>query len=405
MINKLFYLLMFSFAVVFFTSCERVPDVELYPDVTSGVAPLVVKFTTNPYGYGQNGYNWDFGDGEFSYDPESTSHTYTKAGTYTVTLAVNFRNKNSSDTRTITVTALQLSTVSTTAMSNIAATTAIGGGNVTSDGGIPVISRGICYNTLPTPTITNSIVTSNGTTGSFTCNLINLSLNTKYYVRAYVTNSIGTVYGNEINFTTLTNTIVDGDGNIYTKITIGTQTWLKENLKTTKYNDGTAITNVTNATTWTQLTTPAYCWYNNDAAYKNVYGALYNWYTVDKASNGNKNICPTGYHVPTDAEWTTLTTYLGGESVAGGKMKETGTTHWLTPNTGATNESGFTALPGGCCNGYYGEFYDVGKFSNFWSSDTDAFDAWGRGLWYRDATSSPDIYEKRGGFSVRCVKD
>jgi len=105
MINKLFYLLMFCFAVVFFTSCERVPDVELYPDVTSGVAPLVVKFKSNPnYSYGQNGYNWDFGDGEFSYDPGSTSHTYTKAGTYTVTLSVNLKNKYSTDSRTITVT-------------------------------------------------------------------------------------------------------------------------------------------------------------------------------------------------------------------------------------------------------------------------------------------------------------
>jgi uncharacterized protein (TIGR02145 family) len=142
--------------------------------------------------------------------------------------------------------------------------------------------------------------------------------------------------------------VTDGDGNVYNTVTIGTQIWMKGNLKTMKFNYGTSIPNVTDNTTWAGLTSAAYCWYNNDAAtYKTTYGALYNWYAVDVASNDGKNVCPAGWHIPSDAEWTTLTDYLGGASVAGSKLKETGTTHWLSPNTGATNESGFTALPGG----------------------------------------------------------
>ena len=120
---------------------------------------------------------------------------------------------------------------------------------------------------------------------------------------------------------------------------------MAENLKTTKYRDGTSIPLVTENTAWLNLTTPGYCWYNNDAAhYKSTYGALYNWYVLNAGSNGWKNVCPTGWHVPTDAEWTTLTTYLGGESIAGGKLKETGTSHWLSPNTVATNETGLHTL-------------------------------------------------------------
>ena len=122
--------------------------------------------------------------------------------------------------------------------------------------------------------------------------------------------------------------VQDIDGNNYLTVTIGTQIWMAENLRTTKYNDGTAIPLVTDNTTWANLTTPAYCWYNNDAKTNgSTYGALYNWYSVN-----TKKLCPTGWHVPNDTEWTTLTTYLGGTAVAGGKLKETGTAHWYSPN-------------------------------------------------------------------------
>jgi uncharacterized protein (TIGR02145 family) len=199
-------------------------------------------------------------------------------------------------------------------------------------------------------------------------------------------------------------TITDVEGNVYHTVTIGTQTWTVENLKTTKYNNGDTIPRGT-AETWPDLTTPAYCWYNDSATvYKETYGALYNWYTVDAASNGGKNICPTGWHVPEDDEWATLTTYLGGEDVAGGKLKETGTTHWID-NIEATNEFGFTALPGGtrwdyedfCCLGYSGCWWSITPFNTSWA-------------WYRQIDSSyPDLYsnyhDKYKGMSVRCIKN
>jgi len=158
--------------------------------------------------------------------------------------------------------------------------------------------------------------------------------------------------------------ITDIDGNVYHAVTIGTQTWMVENLKVTKLNDGTSIPNVTALTAWNNLTTPGYCWYNNDIANKKLYGALYNWYNV---STGK--LCPTGWHVPSVTEWTTLINYLGGESVAGGKLKETGTTHWVTPNTGATNTSGFTALPAGIRYSNTDDFAEsLGGETDFWTS-------------------------------------
>lgn len=196
-------------------------------------------------------------------------------------------------------------------------------------------------------------------------------------------------------------TVTDVDGNVYHTVTIGTQVWMVENLKTTKYNDGTAIPLVTDGTAWSGLTTPAYCWYNNDeATYKNTYGALYNWFTVNSGK-----LSPTGWHVPTDAEWVTLITYLGDSTMVGGKLKETGTAHWNSPNTGASNSSGFTALPGGS---HYnnGLFYLNGKYGWYLSStESSSSDAWHVYMQY----NSSQIYRITGskviGFSVRCVKN
>ena len=195
-------------------------------------------------------------------------------------------------------------------------------------------------------------------------------------------------------------TVKDNDGNVYKTVTIGTQVWMAENLKTTKYNDGTAIPLVTEDKAWDALTTPAYCWYKNDATVnKNTYGALYNWYTV-----GTNKLCPKGWHVPTDAEWTTLTTYLGGESVAGGKLKETGTTHWESPNTGATNESGFKALSGG--DREFGVFSYIG-YSGYWWSATEinATEARYRSMNYHNGNVKRNSIFKKIGYSVRCLRD
>ncbi len=177
---------------------------------------------------------------------------------------------------------------------------------------------------------------------------------------------------------------------------------MAENLKTTKYNDGTAIPLVTDGIAWGILATPGYCWYNNDAAsYKSTYGALYNWYAVNSTK-----LAPAGWHVPTDAEWTTLTTYLGGENVAGGKLKETGTTHWLSPNTGATNETGFTALPGGSRHSNNYTFNSLDYYGYWWSAtETNTSNAWGRYINEHNSNVYSSYYYKQAGFSVRCLRD
>ncbi|MCK9639350.1 MAG: fibrobacter succinogenes major paralogous domain-containing protein [Prolixibacteraceae bacterium] len=198
-------------------------------------------------------------------------------------------------------------------------------------------------------------------------------------------------------------TVTDIDGNVYHTVTIGTQVWMVENLKTTKYRNGDTIPNITGNAAWAALTTGALCWYNNDAAtYKANYGALYNWFAVADS----RKIAPSGWHVPSDAEWTTLTTFLGGESVAGGKLKETGSIHWLNLNIGATNSSGFTALPGGLRSDY--NYRDIGNCGHWWSStDIDTDQAWSRTLVdkYAWVGSRDGYYSKRFGFSVRCVRD
>jgi uncharacterized protein (TIGR02145 family) len=200
-------------------------------------------------------------------------------------------------------------------------------------------------------------------------------------------------------------TVTDIDGNVYNTVTIGTQVWMASNLKTTKYMDGIAIPLVTDGTAWSNLSTPGYCWNKNDASTnKSTYGALYNGYTVNTGK-----LCPTGWHVPSDAEWTVLTTYLGGEAVAGGKLKETGTSHWYTPNEGATNSSGFAALPGGYRSGYRsdnGTFFSTGYDGGWWSSSVNgASYAWYRFVICYTANILRDNEIKQAGFSVRCVKD
>jgi len=199
--------------------------------------------------------------------------------------------------------------------------------------------------------------------------------------------------------------ITDVDGNSYKTVYIGTQQWMAENLKTSKYSDGTTIPNITEDTQWENNTTGAWAYYNNDAANNAKYGKLYNWYAVSKTTNGNKNICPTGWHVPTDAEWTVLTDYLGGANVAGGKMKEVGTINWVNPNTDATNTSLFTGLPGGYRYSY-GDYNAIGNHGYWWSSsEKNTYDAWYRylGTNYGDANRFYSV--KRDGFSVRCLRD
>ena len=183
----------------------------------------------------------------------------------------------------------------------------------------------------------------------------------------------------------------------YPSVLIGAQYWMEKNLEVTTYRNGDPIPYVTDATAWAALTTGAWCYYNNDPSN----GKLYNWYAV----NDPRGLAPTGWHVPTDVEWTTLSTTLGGDAVAGGKMKVAGTTRWTAPNTGADNSSGFAGLPGGFRN-YIGSFNDVGLSGYWWSSTQNSPTiAWCRALGYNDGSVSRGNGVKQDGFSVRCLRD
>ena len=311
---------------------------------------------------------------------------------------------------------VQLPVLSTLSASEIHSTSVKSGGNITDDGGAAIISRGIVWGNIPSPTIEqHGGITSDGNgVGIFTSTATGLDPGTSYYLRAYASNAVGTAYGNEINFQTILNygTVKDIEGNTYKTIQIGTQTWMAENLRTTKYNDGTAIPLVTDNSAWAGLSTPAYCWYNNDKnQYSATYGALYNWYTVN-----TEKLCPKGWHVPSDAEWKILEMHLGMSQTAanssgwrgtdqGNRLKETGTTHWRSPSVG-TNSSGFTGVPGGYRHYVSGGFHSMGNDGNWWSSTAYGdYVAWYRALYYDLAYVLRSRYNKRGGFSVRCLRD
>ena len=291
--------------------------------------------------------------------------------------------------------------ISTTAVSSIDVTVATSGGTITAYDGAIVTARGVCWSTSHTPTIALSTKTSNGTgTGAFSSNLTGLTLNTTYYLRAYATNNSGlTSYGAEVSFTTLAVTagVTDVDGNFYHTVTIGTQTWMVENLKTTKYRNGDPI--LSPAGSWSAVVTGAQAAYNNDAANATKYGLLYNWY----AAADSRKIAPVGWHVPTDTEWSTLTTYLGGPGVAGDKLKESGNVNWLSPSAG-TNSTGFTALPGGYRLSD-GTFSSLGTNGYWWTSTVYGSYAWFGALYYNFSTASKSNDAKQLGYSVRCLKD
>jgi len=291
--------------------------------------------------------------------------------------------------------------LTTTEVSGITQTTAICGGVISSDAGSSVTVRGVCWANTANPTIANSTTKDNLGIGNYNSKLIGLIPGTTYYVRAYAINNNGTAYGNEIQFTSKVplnyGTISDIEGNVYKTITIGTQTWMAENLKTTHYRDGSSIGN-----SWQESSTSgAWCDYSNIAANGIKYGHLYSGYAVSDV----RNIAPVGWHVPTDAEWTTLTNYLGGWMLAGNQLKEAGILNWSSPNNGAINSTGFTALPGGVRTFNYG-FNSIGNYGYWWSSTQyDTTLAWYRGMGYNYDAVGGGNYSKSNGLSVRCVKD
>lgn len=301
-------------------------------------------------------------------------------------------------------------------VSNITDSTASINVTITSEGASAITAKGVCWSTAHNPTIADDKTSNRHGAGyiptnkitdisdnlTFTAVLTGLSAGTNYYVRVYATNSSGTAYSEEITITTtgtFSGTVTDVDGNVYQAVQIGTQVWMKENLKTTRYKDGTTIpTGLSNAE-WLATTTGAYTIYNNNAANNTTYGKLYNWHAVNTGK-----LAPAGWHVPTDAEWTTLITFLGGESVAGNKMKAI--TLWGPhPGITNTNSSGFTALPAGKRSDI-GPYGGIGYYGYFWSSTEDNNgNAWYRFLEYNTSYAYRGGSYKESGSSVRCVRD
>jgi len=301
------------------------------------------------------------------------------------------------------VSKITLPTVTTKAISAITKTSASCEGSLVSNGGTKITALGICWNTTTLPTITNNKTSLTADSLIFTGSITGLSANSTYYVRAYATNNVGTAYGNELIFKTLKDsmlTISDIDGNVYNTITIGKQTWMKENLKTTRYNDSTLIPLVSDAYQWISTTTGAYDWVKSDLFNKNLYGGIYNFYA---AASGK--LAPKGWHVPSGAEIDSLISYLGGYEMAVLKLKEAGNEHWFTGNENATNSSGFTALPGGYRSTATGDYNKTGEWGVFWSSTE--LDGLGGRLILRSSSENSDYIfsSKLFGFNVRCIKD
>ena len=291
-----------------------------------------------------------------------------------------------------------LPTITTNPVTSITKTTAVSGGNISSDGGSPILARGIVWNKTGNPPQigTDSIRTDASlTTGSYSLNPGNLNSGITYYVSAYATNAVGTAYGNQLTFTT--QPVLDTIGNQYTTITINGKEWFKENLKTTKYANGDSIENVPTAGDWGLRTSGAWAYYNNDVNNNSSLGKLYNWYAVTDV----KGLCPTGWHVATDADWTSLTSNYGTDAAAGNELKAI--TTWTTPNSN-TNSSGFGALPGGGRGGL--DFGDLNNKGFWWTSTLfDASSSYARRLEYNTDTVIRYSENNKYGFSVRCVKN
>jgi uncharacterized protein (TIGR02145 family) len=304
----------------------------------------------------------------------------------------------------------KLAVLSTTPVTNFSTITAASGGNITSNGGAEILSNGVCWSTSINPTITDSKTVDALGIAQFVSSVSGLIPATTYHVRAYATNSVGTAYGEDVTFTTLSSTTVaDAEGNFYNIITIGVQVWMAENLKATRYRNGDLIGTTTPATLdITAEDKPKYQWasYGNEVNVA-AYGRLYTWY----AATDSRNVCPSGWHLPTQAEWTTLDNYLGDLENSGHKLREADTTHWTyyitetikRPYLGGTNETGFTALPSGFRDGS-GYFEQIGHVDEWWSSTE-----FSTGIIYFWELYIDNFESNRWfgswGYSVRCLRD
>jgi uncharacterized protein (TIGR02145 family) len=288
-------------------------------------------------------------------------------------------------------------------MTEITKTSATAGGNITSDGGASITARGVCWGNTTKPTIGDNKTTDGSGIGKFISQVSGLAQNATYYLRAYATNSAGTAYGNEITFTTNDISVIDYDGNIYKAVQIGDQVWMAENLKSLHYADGKEIKEI-------RSYEDNEFWVSTYARYYTWNATMNNYESSTKIPSGVQGVCPTNWHVPSDGEWEVLIQYLGGQEVAGGKLKEAGTKHWQTPNTGADNSSGFNALPSGylyfdsnhCGGGTNGGCWVSKEMeARYWSSTTNLL----RLLNTNSASVLRDGTRGLGRTTVRCVKD
>lgn len=323
------------------------------------------------------------------------------------------------------VTRAVIPTLSTTKVYLITLTSAKGEGSIISNGGSAIIARGLCWSKIPEPTVDLETKTSEiDNIELFTSQMAGLESSTTYYVRAYAQNDIGTAYGNEIMFRTQTSgTVTDIDGNIYKTITMGNQDWMAENLKVTKFNDGTEIPNITDGCAWYSSMTPEYCWYNDEISNKNIYGGLYNWHTVNPASNSDKNVCPTGWHVPTAEEWNTMEQYLidngfgyggSGKDIAKSLASTSGWNNYdevsaVGNNQSTNNLSGFSALATGgrvANNSNCIGFWYIGENARWWCSPVNNDGtSWIREISFHTGDFIRFYQFKEYGQSIRCVKD
>jgi len=290
---------------------------------------------------------------------------------------------------------------STTREINNEGTFLISTGGVINSVGL-IETAGVCWSTSPGPTLDDDKTEDQLIYSDFYSDPYGLMPGEIYYLRAYAVNIAGVGYGNEYMITMPEATVYDQDGNPYSSADIGTQTWLVENLKTTKYANGEDITNLIVLEDWASATAGAWTYYENESQYDVPYGKLYNWYAVTDP----RNVCPNGWHVPDESEWSTLISFVGGTEVAGNALKETGVAHWQPNNDFATNSSGFTALPGGARSTSMGISYPAQSLGLFWSTtEFNGENAIGYYLFDAYQSITQQEYIKQTGISVRCVKD
>ncbi len=327
-----------------------------------------------------------------------------------------------------TQTSLCLPTITTTSPSSAGVDTVVIVGDISNDGGSSIVLRGVCYSPSPNPNMGNQRTEDGSGTGSFNTVLRGLTSSTTYYARSYAKNSNGVVvYGNEVSFTTSvslpgvrcpgTPTVTDIDGNIYNTVQLGNQCWTQSNLKVSKYRNGDTIPTGLSNSAWENATSGAYAIYNNDPVNDGLYGKLYNHYAV----TDSRGLCPTGWHVPSDGEWNNLVKYLDPSAdtnfnnqfvsfTVGGELKSTSMLPmlggWNSPNFGATNISGFSALPGGRRD-FDGEFYATALDSYWWSHTvpTNTSASFSCNIFYSSSIVYRGYFFWNTGISVRCLKD